>query len=469
MERLQQLLAQLQDVDEKLDALLSHDDLTDAQRAEHQKLEAERVRILAAIKREQERQARDEERATLAADAERRGRTVAGTNRRADPDDPHAVVISTTGPGKITVKTPDFSKDPKKGFERERDFYMTVIQTSQSGRMDDRLRFLWQPTAAQQWPTQQLTVGSDEARGASDPYGGFMVPEAFSPDFLKVQPEDDPMGKRTTGIPMARPIVRIPARTDKDHRTSVAGGLTVTRRPETLGGTASQMTLEQVSLEAHSLFGLSYATEELLADSPISFAAILEAGFSDQFTYALVKERISGTGVGEFEGVLNASALITVNKRTGQAASTIILENILDMRSQCWGYRKAIWIANHDTIPQMGTLNQQVGTAGTGMIWLPSLREGEPDMLMGRPLVFSEYAKALGTAGDLILANWSEYLEGLYQPMQSAESIHVRFVNHERAFKWWLRNDGRSWWKTDLTPVNSAKHLSPFVVLQTRS
>ena len=81
---------------------------------------------------------------------------------------------------------------------------------------------------------------------------------------------------------------------------------------------------------------------------------------------------------------------------------------------------------------------------------------------------FSIYAATLGDQGDLILANFAEYLEGLYQPLQSAESMHVRFANHERAFKFWLRNAGAPWWRTALTPAKSTATLSPFVVADAR-
>ena len=89
--------------------------------------------------------------------------------------------------------------------------------------------------------------------------------------------------------------------------------------------------------------------------------------------------------------------------------------------------------------------------------------------LDGRPCIFTEFASTLGTVGDLILGNWSEYLEGIYQPMQTAESMHVRFVNHERTFKFWTRNAGQFWWKSALTPQNGANTLSPIVTLATRS
>ncbi len=357
-----------------------------------------------------------------------------------------------------TVK-PAFEKDPKRGFESPRDFLMSVLKFSgQPSKQvsDDRLRFL-------------ATAGSDEQGGYSDPYGGFLVPTAFSPDFLSLRPEDDPIGGRTTKVPMTSPKVEIPARVDKDHTTSVSGGLTVSRRAETQAQSAARMQMEKVVLSAYSLFGLAYASEEILTDSPISFAAILEQGFRDQFTYHLINERLNGTGVGEMEGIMNAPALVTVNKDANQTNTTVTATNILNMRARCWKYSNAIWLANHDVLPGLTGIALVIGTNQWPVaLYQQSMREDTPDMLMGRPIFYTEYCKTLGTAGDIVLANWAEYLEGTYQPLQSAESIHVRFVNHERTFKFWLRNGGKSWWRSALTPKNSTSTLSPFVTLAGR-
>ena len=138
------------------------------------------------------------------------------------------------------------------------------------------------------------------------------------------------------------------------------------------------------------------------------------------------------------------------------------------MRAQCWGYGQAIWIANHDTYPQLAVLVIGVGTAGA-LVYQQSIVEDRPDMLLGRPIFYSEYPDTLGTSGDIILCNWSQYLDGLYQPMQSAESVHVRFDTHERAFKFWIRNAGAPWWRSALTPQQSSTKLSPCVILATRA
>jgi HK97 family phage major capsid protein len=366
--------------------------------------------------------------------------------------------LQTAGPLAGSVR-PAFAEDPRCGFKSPREFLMAVLQNSDgpsTAARDERLRFL-------------AAAGSDEQGGYADPYGGFLVPTGFAPDFLQLQPEDDPISSRVTNIPMTSPRVEIPARVDKDHTTSVSGGLIVTRRSETQSQNASRMQMEKVVMAAYSLFGLAYATEEILTDSPISFVKILEAGFRDQFTYRLTDERLNGTGVGEFEGIMNSPAMIQVAKDTNQAAATVSSTNVINMRSQCWHYDRAIWLANHDCLPQLIQLAILSASGFPISIYHPALTEDRPDMLLGRPIVYTEYCQSCGTAGDLVLANWAEYLEGTYEQMQSAASIHVRFVNHERTFKFWLRNAGKGWWRSPLTPKNSTKKLSPFVTLATRS
>ncbi len=361
------------------------------------------------------------------------------------------------------VKT-GFENDPKCGFASARDYIMAVLaHGNQDVRTaeDQRLRFL-------------AAAGSDEQGTYSDPYGGFLVPMGFHPELLMVEPENDPIGARTTKVPMEVPRIEIPARTDKNHSTgSVSGGLYVTRRAETQSEQSSLMQMERVALVATSLFGLNYTTEELLADSPMSFAALLEKGFKDQFAARLVNERIFGTGVGEFEGVMNCPALITASRDAAQSngSKTITYTNIINMMARCWHYEKAIWIYNHDCLPQLMQLYFNpagVSNALAVPVWQTSARDGEPDLLFGRPAIASEFCQTVGTTGDIILGNWAEYLEGTYEPLNSAESIHVRFVNHERTFKFWMRNAGRVWWRTALTPRRSTQTLSPFVALQSR-
>ncbi len=359
-----------------------------------------------------------------------------------------AAVVTATGAPVLVVS----ASPPNGGYSSAREFLLDVYAAGRTGQLSDRLRPL------------QSVAGADEHSTVSDAHGGFLVPTAFLPRMLEVVPEADFIAGRTMDIPMESPSVDIPARVDKDHSTSVSGGLIVTRKAETVAATSSRMEVEKVNLKAHSLFGVSFATEELLNDSPLSLIALLERGFNQEFGSRLVDERLNGTGVGEFEGINNTPSLIVIAKESGQAADTVVYENIINMRARCWLYAQAMWIANHDSFPQ---LSQIVGPDDR-VIWHTSAKEDAPELLLGRPLHFTEYSSTLGDQGDLLLAVWSEYLEGTYTPMQQADSVHVRFLEHERTFKFWMRNDGRAWWRSALTPKNGAT-LSPFVTLAERT
>jgi HK97 family phage major capsid protein len=396
-----------------------------------------------------------------------------------------AVAADRAGTSTVAVDAPNFEQDPKKGFKSHADFLATVRKTSRTGATDERIKFLSVEDDDAQEPAVLLpvafnppgfraTVGSDEQGVYSDPYGGYAVGKTMLPGMLQVGFEGDPTAGRTQTVPMATPMVEMLARTDKNHTTSVSGGFTVSRRPETAAAAASRGQIEMVTLKATSVFGLAYATEELLSDSFISFVALIQTGFKDQFAHHMLNEKLRGGGGNEYLGILTALAAsslgptISVAKETSQAAATILGENVLKMSARAWRFGNSIWLANHTTKVQLYKLNIPVGVGGT-LLFQPSREVGFPDMLLGRPVFYTEYASAVGTQGDLILADFSQYLEGTYQPLQSAESIHVRFVNHERTFKFWLRNAGAPWWKTALTPFKGSDTLSPFVVLDTRA
>lgn len=374
----------------------------------------------------------------------------ASTGRKSAPENPTASTVE--------VKEPNFTKDPMKGFASPKEYLLAVQRNSEvhpSMAADERLKFL-------------AAAGTDEQQTSNNSYGNFLVPEGMSPNMLSIRAESNPIISMTTSMPMGNVTLYIPARVDKDHTDSVSGGLVVSRRAETASMASSRMEMEKVKFEAFSLYGFNYVTEELLRDSPQAVAAIIAAGFADEFASNDIKEFLSGTGVGEWLGILKSPAKIAVAKETGQAADTILGKNILNMRKRAWDYDNCVWMANHDTYAQLATLNVS-GTNSDQFLFNPARGEDVPDRLLNRPIYFSEYAETLGDEGDLILVNPTQYLTGLYQPLESAESIHVRFDRHERAYKFWLRNAGAPWWRAALKPKKSAETLSPIVTLAVRA
>ena len=165
-------------------------------------------------------------------------------------------------------------------------------------------------------------------------------------------------------------------------------------------------------------------------------------------------------------GVLNSPSLLTVAKETEQSEDTIVGTNIIKMRSRIWNYAQAVWMCNQDTYEQLTGVRIS-GTNSDKFLFHPENGTDVPATLLGRPVIFDENMSTVGSLGDLMLINWNEYLEGVWGGPTFMESVHVRFVENETAFKFNTYNAGAPWWRSVLTPKNGAT-ISPFIALAAR-
>ena len=236
--------------------------------------------------------------------------------------------------------------------------------------------------------------------------------------------------------------------------------------------TASKPTFEQVNLQLRKLGALCYATDEALADAAQLESTIMYA-FPEEMSFKLEDAIINGVGGTQPVGIKGANCTVSVAKETGQAAATVTKENIDKMWSRMWGRSRqnAVWLVNQDVEPQLYGLYQTVGTGGLPVYLPPGGLSASPySTLYGRPLIPVEYAATLGTVGDIIFADFSQYALATKGGVQAASSIHVRFIYDESVFRFVYRVDGAPLWKSTLTPYSgSSNTLSPFVTLATRA
>jgi HK97 family phage major capsid protein len=300
--------------------------------------------------------------------------------------------------------------------------------------------------------------------------GGFLVPEEFRAELLSVALENAIIRPRAFTIPMGSDKISVPVIRDASHASNVHGGVRAYWTPESGSITASEPTFAQAALEAKKLAGYTSTTNELAADSSISLEALIIRMFGGAIEFFEEEAFLNGDGAAQPTGILNAAATISVAKETAQAATTIVLENILAMWARLLptSQGNAIWLAHPDTFPQLATMALNVGTGG-GPVWMASVVGGAPVTIMGRPLFFSEKCQTLGTVGDLYLIDPSYYMIGDRQAVTMAASPHVRFQNDETVFRFTERLDGRPWLDTALTPRYGADTLSAFVTLATRA
>ncbi len=236
--------------------------------------------------------------------------------------------------------------------------------------------------------------------------------------------------------------------------------------------TKSKPAFRQIVLKLKKLIGLAYATDELLADAT-ALGAVMENGFADEFAFMLDDAVINGTGAGQPLGLLNAGCTVSQSKETGQAAATIVADNVFKMYARLWApsLNNAVWFINQSCWPQLFALSQAVGVGGVPM-FIPAggINQAPAGTLLGRPIVPVEGCAALGTVGDIIFADMGQYVTATKGGIQSASSIHVQFTTDETTFRWVYRADGMPTWNAALTPYkDTAKTQSPFVTLATRA
>ena len=305
--------------------------------------------------------------------------------------------------------------------------------------------------------------------------GGFLVQTDFATELLKRAYETGQVANRCRriGISANANGLKIPA-IDETSRADGSrwGGVRAYWTAEAGDKTNATPSFHELKLNLKKLTGLAYATDELLADANALEQVLMQA-FSEEFGFKLDDAIINGDGAGKPLGILASPALVSVSKEAGQPAATLQPENIIKMWSRMYARSRlnAVWFINQDIEPQLFTLAIQVGTGGGTVYMPPGGLSGQPyGTLFGRPVIPIEQCATLGSVGDVILADMSQYILIDKGGIQSASSIHVRFVNDESVFRFVYRVDGLPIWQSPLTPFKgSANTQSPFVTLAVRA
>ena len=172
----------------------------------------------------------------------------------------------------------------------------------------------------------------------------------------------------------------------------------------------------------------------------------------------------------------SGSALAAGSKEAGQAKETLMSENIMKMFARLYpgSEDRAVWLTNKECLPQLMQMSLSVGTGGSVPLWMgANLMAGKPQQtLLGLPLIFCEQAQALGTTGDLVLADLQTgYMLASKGGIQQDVSIHVRFVYDESVFRFVLRIDGQPVRATALTPFKggAGNTQSHFIAIESRT
>lgn len=380
--------------------------------------------------------------------AERRERLAAASARQSTPrpaatrgagapqNDP-AGILRAGGP------------EPKKTFEHIGEF-LHAVRFNQD---DPRLAYI---------PNVSDPAAANEFRMDQGPQGGFLVPKEIRSEILSVPPQTALVRPRARVIGAGSSpdaAVGMPAldQTGATQPGSVFGGMTFGWVAEGGAKPQTDATLREVELVPKEFAGYIKVTDKLLRNwqgSQDFLTGLMRealAGFEDYYF-------IRGNGVGQPLGAINAGAVYTVTRTGANLIQYLDIENMAS-RLLRRGLNP-IWSICQQGMPQITHLEDDLGN----LIYTMNAKDSPFGQLFGMPVFWNNRQPALGTTGDIILADWSYYLIKDGFGPSVAVSEHVDFLNNKTVVKIFSNVDGAPWLTAPFKEENGFQ-VSPFVVL----
>lgn len=316
--------------------------------------------------------------------------------------------------------------------------------------------------------------------------GGFLVPERLRSELLAYMTPAI-IRPRAMVIPMDSERVPLPVLDNPSQASSAQalGGFTLSFTPEASAITASAPAFGRTVLEAWKLAGLmKNVPNELVDDAAGAFGSFLSHVLPMGYAWAEDDAFLNGTGVGQPQGLIYAPCAVGVDRST---ASEVLLADLVAMFKALHpaskqagltaGVTSVAWLMSATVMDQILDLYLLPAgaspTSGSPVTLSDWFSAGDGDRVapsfLGLPAFITDHQPALGTTGDVILADLRHYaigdrMEMVVEPSRSGAS----FIDDATNFRVKSRVDGR-YWIQSATTTQAGQSVSPVVVLDTHS
>lgn len=314
----------------------------------------------------------------------------------------------------------------------------------------------------------QELMRSTGLEGATPSLGGFLIDSGISAQLMSGVEAKSVLYPKTRKIALQANsnAIKIPGVDETSRASTRWGGILAYWENEGASITASKPKFRNIELALNKLTALVYVTDEILEDANV-LADVVVAGYTQEMGFRVDDAILNGTGAGQPLGILNGPSLVSV---TGYTAATVAAQDVTNMFARLVpsSHGNAEWYANVNTLPTM--LRMSLGNNNYAPLWMPDQQlYNRPRLtLLGKPVNFVEQCASVGTVGDLLLLDLSQYVT-ISKGLKTATSIHVQFTTDETAFRFIWRIDGQPGWHSAVTPYKGSDTISPFVALATRT
>lgn len=248
------------------------------------------------------------------------------------------------------------------------------------------------------WLTGVGGEGIAEFRALSagtDTEGGYLVtPQTFIAQLIKAVDNEVFIRRRATIIPV--PTAQSLGVPTLDADPADADWTTELQT----GSEDSTMAFGKRVLRPHPFAKRIKVSNDLLRKSLLPAESIVLQRLAYKFGVTEEQGFMTGSGVAKPLGVFVASAdgiATTRDVATGNTTTAITFDGLINakysVKPQYWA--KASWTFHRDTVKMITKLKDGDGQ----YLWRPSVRDGEPDRVLGHPMDISEYAPSTFTTG----------------------------------------------------------------------
>ncbi len=223
-----------------------------------------------------------------------------------------------------------------------------------------------------------------------DADGGYLVPEEYDKRLIDVLEEENIL--RALGTKLT---------TAGDHKINVAATKPAASWiEEGQELTWGDSTFSQILLDAHKLHVAIKVTEELLYDNAFGLENYIITQFGKALANAEEDAFLNGDGKGKPTGIFAKTGGENVTAEVAAFTGDELINLVYTLKRP---YRKkAAFIMNDKNLAVLRKLKD----ANDQYLWQPSLKEGEPERLLGYPVYTSAYAPADAIAfGDFSYYN----------------------------------------------------------------
>ena len=285
---------------------------------------------------------------------------------------------------------------------------------------------------------------------------GYVVPQQFDYTIRQVTAQDAVIRPRATVIPAGSPpdsAITLVA-LDQSGDNGVYSGVKVNWVGSETGTrtNSGNPKVKQIKLEPQQVAGWIDVSDKLLRNSEAA-GELVSSLLRKAIIAAEEHAFIGGDGVGKPLGFMGHSSNIAVTRQT---AGSISYEDIINMYAKRMN-GDYVWLVSRTALPALMTLKDTAGN----LIWQPSGREANPNMLLGLPVIENERQ----AAGSVMLVDLSHYAIKDGSPLSIfIDPYTQKETGSSRIYAWW-NVDGAPMLNTPLTLEDGVTTVSPFVTL----